>query len=532
MDRENIPSVSITHVDGRSLLAIHNCYDFKEDIKNAGGTYFPLTKAWHLTGDNPKEVAKVAAIIRRSGGDPTLLDFIVRGGSFEDTQHFVNPHTGEAETSFVRPENTEHLDTDSEPNDDLMAFPVPLFPYQRVGARFARSKQGSLIADEMGLGKTLQALGAAALDSRVLVVSPAVVKTHWKNEAAAAYGCEPLVLHGTKAQFIDPAVRVVIVNYDIFAKHVSALTVWSPTTVILDEAHLVKNPKAARTKALLGFVKTLQPRVIALTGTPVMNRPVELIPVLQMTGAFQTVGKDWMTYVKTFCNAKRTQYGWDTSGSSNLDILAQRLHESVMIRRTKTEVLSELPLKSRRVLELDLEAALHDYKMAEKLATESFQGRVAELMKEKGVSAAKAIKEASREPEGVAQIAELRLQVGLAKMDAAAGVVIDHLESTGRKAIVFAHHRAVRAGLRSRFEDAGYRVVEIGGETNAKGRDDAIDAFQNDAGVKIFIGSTAASTGVTLTAASDVFIVSRSGLQQFLTKWKVGRTVSVRLRTR
>lgn len=503
----SIPTVFLTEVQGRTMLAIHDGYEVRDEIKAAGGRFDGATKAWLLTEDSPKHLARVAAAIRRMGGDPTLVDYIVRGGTLASAAEIASPVTGQAEQVFTRPRNTGHLE--SEPDDDLHTFPVPLYPYQRVGARFARSKPGSLIADEMGLGKSLQALAAAALDPRILIVSPAVVKTHWRNEAARALLTEPLVLHGTKAQFIEPDTRVVVVNYDILAKHVPMLTAWHPTTVILDEAHMVKNPKSQRTKALMGFVKAVKPRVIALTGTPIMNRPVELIPILQMTGAFETVGKNWITYVKTFCNAKQTQWGWDTSGHSNLDVLAQRLHDTIMIRRTKAEVLTDLPPKSRRVLELDLEASLADYKAAEKAATEAFEGRVAEIMKAKGISAAKAIREATKEPDGAAQIAELRLQVGLAKMDAAAGVILEHLESTGRKAVVFAHHHEVRDGLRQRFTDAGYRVVEIGGETSHKQRDDAIEAFQNDPSVKVFLGSTAASVGITLTAASDVFLVEQ-----------------------
>lgn len=502
-----VPTVRLTEAHGRTMLAVLDGFEVKDALKDAGGKFDAPTKAWLLTEDSPKHLARVAAAIRAMGGDPTLLDFIVRGGTFAEAKDITSALTGEAEHVFVRPHHTGHLGT--EPDDDLMHFPVALYGYQRVGARFARSRQGSLIADEMGLGKTLQALGAAALDLRILIVCPAVVKTHWRHEATRALLCEPVVLTGGKTQFIDPDTRVVVVNYDILAKHIPMLTAWRPTTVILDEAHMVKNPKSQRTKALMGFVKAIKPRVIALTGTPIMNRPVELIPILQMTGAFKDVGKDWMTYVKTFCAAKQTQWGWDTSGASNLDTLAQRLHETIMIRRTKAEVLTDLPPKSRRILELDLEASLADYKAAEKAAADAFEGRVAQIMKDKGISAAKAIREATKEPEGAAQIAELRLQVGLAKMDAAAGVILEHLDSTGRKAVVFAHHHEVRAGLRQRFTDAGYRLTEIGGETSQRARDTAIESFQTDPKVRIFLGSTAASVGITLTAASDVFIVEQ-----------------------
>lgn len=503
---EPTPKVALVTMEGHKLLAIRDGFAIKDVIRESGGRYIASTKEWVLASENVRGIAQVAAALRSLGGDPTLLDFVVRGGVLESATSLVSEHSGEIESAFIRPSAPPLTD---EPIDDITNFPLPLYPYQRVGARFARVRKGSLIADEMGLGKSRQSLAACALEERVLIISPAVVKSHWRNEAAIGLECEPVVLHGTKPQFIDPNTRVVVVNYDIFPKHAENLKAWKPTAVILDEVHMVKNPKALRTKALLNFIKVLNPKVVALSGTPMMNRPVELIPVLQLTDSFKTVGKDWMTYVKTFCNAKQTQFGWDTSGASNLDILAQRLSDTIMIRRTKNEVLTDLPPKSRRVIDLDLEASLAAYKAAEKNATEAFESRVAAIMKDKGISAAKALREATREPEGAAQITELRLQVGLAKMDASAGVVVNHLESTGRKAIVFAHHHEVRAGLRERFIEAGYRVVEIGGETSHKSRDAAIESFQNDPSVKVFLGSTAASVGITLTAASDVFIVEQ-----------------------
>jgi SWI/SNF-related matrix-associated actin-dependent regulator 1 of chromatin subfamily A len=500
------PSTSLTKFNDQWTILIHESFDIRDELKAAGATYSPTHKAWRVSESDPKmTVARTASVVRKHGGDPTLLDKALRIG-WEELAEQVDQDGNLTGLSYVREEVDIEADLVDEPQDDLTEFPIPLFPFQRVGARFARERKGSLIADEMGSGKTLQSLAAAALDPRVLVVCPAVVKTHWSHEAARALIAEPQILSGSKEIKIEEGTRVVVVNYDVLKHHVPELVLWAPTTVILDEAHMIKNPKSQRTKAIKELVKITDPRVITLSGTPMMNRPVELIPILQLTGAFEDVGGDWMSYVKNFCNARRTRWGWDTNGSSNLDLLAQRLNETIMIRRTKADVLKQLPPKSRRVVELDIESSLAAYRQVEKEATDLFATRVKELQKE-GLSAAKAIRAATKEPEGAAQISQLRLQVGLAKLDVAAGFILEHVESTGRKIVVFVHHKEVRAGLIERLQEAGQKVVEIGGDTSQDDRDAAVKAFQEDPETMVFIGSTAASVGITLTAASDVVLV-------------------------
>lgn len=502
------PYAAVEQWRGAPEICVREGYLIRTELKDLGGTYSPTAKTWVFPGASKATLAQVAAVIRRNEGDPTLIDRALREGGLSALADEIDPATGLLDTSYQR--DRDFITPASEPDDDLMHFPLDLFPYQRVGARFARERRGSLIADEMGAGKTITALAAAALDDRIAVICPAVVKTHWKHQSQIALATDHIVVvNGTKPVDIPADTRVVIVNYDIFPSHALNLTLWRPTTVILDEAHMVKNPKTKRTKAIKTFIDDTEPRVIALSGTPLMNRPVELIPILQMTGAFEDIGGSWMNYVKTFCRAKKTKWGWDVNGASNLDLLAQRLSDTIMIRRTKADVLPELPPKIRRVVELDLQESLKAYRQAENEAAEAFQARVSELMAQQEMTAAKAIKAASQEPEGAAQIAELRREVGMAKLDVSAGFIIEHLESTGRKAVVFVHHKDVRAGMKARLTEAGYTVVEIGGDSSPAERDDAVEAFQNDPDVKVFLGSTAASVGITLTAASDVFIVEQ-----------------------
>ena len=364
--------------------------------------------------------------------------------------------------------------------------------------------RGCLIADEMGLGKTIQAIGvinSIPEITRVVIVCPNTLKINFRNElrkwlvrplkVAVQYAGEPWV--GDNAD-------VVIINYDIVSKFPQLQeTQWDLR--ILDESHFVKNSKAARTKATLSIPAKFK---LALTGTPILNRPIELFTTLQDLDR-QTWGS-LFGYAKRYCAAVQNGYGWDFSGASNVEELQDRLRSTIMVRRLKKDVLRELPAKRRQIIELPVNGASRlvadeERQWEEKEAALDDLRARAELAKaSENPDDYKAAVAALREGQGAAfaEMAHLRHDIGMAKLPKVIDFCRDAEESG--KLVIFAHHLDVVAGLVEEFTGAAV----VTGETPADKRQTEVDRFQNDPACRIFIGNLAAAEGLTLTASAHV----------------------------
>lgn len=402
--------------------------------------------------------------------------------------------------------------------DANVEFPAPdgneYLPFQKAGIKYALERNDVLIGDEMGLGKTIQAIGVVNADEsikRILIICPATLKINWKREL------EKWLVRKLSIEIINNGSSfdsdVAIINYDLLGKYHEELRARTWDLLIVDECHYVKNPKAQRTQEIFGrwdrdpekvTTAISAKRRIFMTGTPILNRPIELWPILRSTGLF----KSWKYYVKKYCAAYYNRYGWDVSGSSNLSELQDYLRTKLMVRRLKKDVLSELPDKRRQVVELpatgcedvidaeneswaDYEERLEDARAAVELAkageVDEYEQAVAKL----------------REISSVAftEISALRHETALAKIPTVVEHINGVLEETD-KVVVFAHHHDVIERLRESFPDMS---VTLTGEDSMEERQHAVDSFQNDLQVRIFIGSIkAAGVGITLTAASHV----------------------------
>ena len=191
-------------------------------------------------------------------------------------------------------------------------------PYQRIAPVMYRTggRNRILIADEMGLGKSLQALACVELaeHEQVLIVCPSIVKHNWGNEIVKWLNGDFQIIKGRQGE-IKPA-RFHIINYDILEARLLQLQAIGFDCIIFDEIHRIKNPKAASTKAALQLAKGKQ-GIIALSGTPITNRPIEFFTSLNMMlpGTFP----NYFTYAKRYCNARKTDFGWNFNGSSNIE---------------------------------------------------------------------------------------------------------------------------------------------------------------------------------------------------------------------
>lgn len=425
-----------------------------------------------------------------------------------------------------RLEQIERAIGESAALDADVDVPLPpgmaLFPFQRAGVKFALDRKRVLIADEMGLGKTVQAIGVINADEsirRVLIVCPANLKANWARELRR-WLVRPLSV-GIADAGHWPGRDIVVVNYDVVHKHRPRLiTDWD--MVVLDEAQRCKNPDARRTRTLLGYkTKTeLWPGVrgrymLALTGTPIENRPIEIQPILAW---LQPNERLWNRYrfAHRYCAAHHNGWGWDFNGASNLGELRRELRSKVMIRRSKAQVLTELPSKMRQVVELDSDegdvaVALRDEAEALQRVRAAVEAAEVEVELAKTAADDEAFKAAAQQLRDArayafGEVARVRHATALAKAPAAIEYIKDVIESVGVKVIVFAHHLDVIGLLAAAFPSA----VVVTGETPRREVQPAVDRFQNDPAFGPFIGSIRATgEGLTLTAASHVIFVEQ-----------------------
>lgn len=361
-----------------------------------------------------------------------------------------------------------------------------LKPFQRAGVSYLLDRRRAFLADEQGLGKTIEALAAleAADAFPAVVVCPASLKLNWLREIAHWLPSRSArTLSGTLAAGPAPApADVTVVNYDIVAARLEELAALRPRALVLDEAHYCKNVAAKRTQAVqrLSAAVSRDGLVLALTGTPVVNRPAELISQLRILGRLEDFGSG-------------ARFGERFRGPDAHVRLHWHLRSRCFVRRLKADVLPQLPAKTRAVVpvELDNEA---EYRLAESDLVAWLRTQPLDL-RELDARVAAALR-----AERLVRLNALKLLAARGKLRGALAWVHDFL-SSGEPLVVFAAHREIQRALLERFPAA----LHILGEDSPAARDAALRAFQDGAGAGLIVCSIeVAGQGLTLTRSSNV----------------------------
>jgi len=402
----------------------------------------------------------------------------------------------------------------SEAEIEIEGLGGELLPFQKAGVKYASESKACFIADEMGLGKTVQSLIAAeALSAFPLcVICPASVKLFWEREIRKWLPHRTVCVKRGRINYNDEGkADIVILNYDILEARLKELSAIPFRGLILDESHFIKNRRAKRSQAALALsqLNTLELR-LCLTGTPLLNRPVELVNQLRILKKLKEFGGFWY-FVKRYCNAHQTRWGWDMSGAAHLDELATLLRQTCMLRRRKEDVLRELPDKRRVFVPMELTDPSKYYeieadflKWVEERAIEEadFLASIAHLPEEeqrkaKAIRANSAIARALR-AEQLVRIEALKQVAAEEKLESVINWIREFLMSE-EKLVIFAHHRWLVERLSEEF-----KCPKIIGEQGTKIRQAAIDAFQRGDCSLIVCSLRAGGIGITLSAASNV----------------------------
>jgi SWI/SNF-related matrix-associated actin-dependent regulator 1 of chromatin subfamily A len=401
---------------------------------------------------------------------------------------------------------------------------VTLFPYQTQGAVWLANKRSAILCDAPGLGKTAQAICAVNLMEpwdieNILIICPASLRINWRREWSMWLGAResmfpaPVIVSYDKAR----------VDKDIYKKR------WC--VVILDEAQRLKNRSAKQTKRILGKTKWSEAEQAYvreggiradhtwfLTGTPISTCPADFFNVLNFCSP--ATFPDRHCFEVEFCEGHYGDFGWEAKGATQLPKLREHINSTgSYLRRNKEQVLRDLPPKRRQIVEIPRDVLDQEGRQA--LAQE--QALIMPLARlvssdeelyEAVMRSPYSHKTAVLDPQvddGAANAHDLRLLLAPAKVQAFLAWARDAItEDSDEKVVVWAHYKTTIQAIRTGLERQGVSCVVFDGTTNEKARDDAVRSFQSSGGVKVFIGSSAAYTGITLTAASRAVFVEPS----------------------
>ena len=368
---------------------------------------------------------------------------------------------------------------------DLPGLSGELKPFQRAGVRYLLQQRRAFLADEQGLGKTIEALATLEADGAypAVVVCPASLKLNWMREIERWLPQRSAqMLEGNRGPVASA--EITVVNYDIVAGRIDALEALRPQAVVLDESHYCKNPRAQRTQAAQRLASAV-PRtgmLLALTGTPVMNRPPELISQLRILGRLGDFGSG-------------AQFGQRFRGADAHQRLHWHLRARCFARRLKADVLPQLPAKTRAVVPIALDNE-PEYRLAEQDVIAWLRSQPLDL-RELDAKVAAALR-----AERLVRLNALKLLAARGKLHAALHWIHDFL-SSGERLVVFARHREIQRAVVERFPSA----LHVLGDDSQKARDNAVQTFQGadtQANQLIVCSIEVAGQGITLTRSTNV----------------------------
>jgi SNF2 family DNA or RNA helicase len=497
-------------------------------LKKYGGYWAENARNWRVSLENKKYlITEYEAMLKKDGLPSSALEDIPY---FVD--NFILPMTspfrfkikrlGQAQTEGYSINYNEVKESTRSIEDLRLELRIQLYEFQKEGIKFGIEKMGRvLIGDEMGVGKTIQALALCGIyyeEWPILIICPSSLRYNWCKEASNWLKCymdekDNIQVIWKKSEGIDRNSKIVIVSYDLAKDLVKEIEARLFHVMVCDEAHYLKSLDAQRTILLMPVLQKAK-RVILLTGTPALAKPIELYPLLSIIRP--DIFRDVKQYGERYCDPtfnrfskKREFFGCDHDVELNLVL------RGVMIRRLKKDVLKDLPPKIRQVRDVK--------------GTPSVIKEIKDLMKnvekETGINVNQIVEKMGGGSEGnefgsgtkrmgkvegfnlLEVSAKLYDLTAKAKLEAVVEVLTE-FEEYKTKLVIFAYHKKMleRLELYAReLEKKGRKYIRICGETPAQARGPLTDKFMKEPDCLLAIlGITSASVGLTLTQSNIV----------------------------
>ncbi|QOR69093.1 DEAD/DEAH box helicase [Ruania alkalisoli] len=433
---------------------------------------------------------------------------------------------------------------------------LQLMPHQaQLLEAVRRGHRTFLLADEPGLGKTAQSVLAASVAQAypMLAVVPNVVKINWAREVQRWTPQRRVtVIHGD-GRDVDAFADVFVVNYAVLDRHLAWLSTLGFGSMVVDEAHFIKNLTSQRSQHVLALSRQIrertpgnEPLLMALTGTPLINDVEDFNAIWQFLG--WTDGR----HPSPGLRRRLEQSGLTPADRGFYPEARSAVIDLGIVRRTKHDVAKDLPAKRVADLPVELDNEVGrsiraaERELAQRLLTryrrmlesreggyDASAGPDLELMRR----VARAELESSSPKADGENVFTMVRRIGQAKAAVAADYTAQLVHSVG-KVVFFAKHIDVMDAAEQVLADAGLRTVSIRGDQSSKVRQSAIDSFQKDPEVSVAVCSLlAAGVGLNLHAASNVVLaelswtaaeqeqaidrVHRIGQEESVTAWRI-----------
>ena len=461
-------------------------------LRSLAAEYFD--PAGLLRREHYRQFAKVLEAFRNADDQAVV---------YSDALEYVDRENELAEGLELERKLLEKLKRGQDPPAGVLK--TKLLPYQTRGALFAACRGRVVLADDMGLGKTVQALAAAELlrrrkgIERVLVIAPASVKYQWKTEIEKFTDLPAQVIDGLlprrQALYASPAFFT-LTSYELVLKDVRYMHELKPDLIILDEAQRIRNWATATART----IKQLKSRyAFVLTGTPLENKLEELFSVVEFVD-----GRRLGPAFRFLHEHRMEDENGHLLGYRGLD----RIHAQmapVLLRRTRAEVLKELPERTDQIFRVPLtpEQAEPYYEQSDILAALmrkwEKQGWLSEIDQKRILCCIQNMrmlcnstflfdKETHHSPK-LQEFREILRELAIEE---------------NRKVVVFSEYERMTYLAGEELRKLGIGFVSLHGGVPSRQRGALIEKFRNDPACKVFLSTDAGGVGLNLQAASAV----------------------------
>ena len=379
-----------------------------------------------------------------------------------------------------------------------------LWPYQVLGVEFLERANGkALLADEQGLGKTIQVQALIKLHQAELlpcvIVCPTSVTEQWHHEFRHKCGIQGFlcqVINSSKVM-AAPGFDVYITTYDLIKEDKLFDMVRDKIKlVVIDECQRIKNHLSGRAKAIQKFCKDME-HVIPLSGTPIKNNAGEYFTVLNLIAP--RLFPHYATFIERDCDSYHNGWGYKVGGLRNPELFHDKTKDFIL-RRTKDEVLKDLPSLTRRFFHCELDrkvnkaysAALKDLEDLYYSEDDSF----------------------TRQSNMLAIMTKMRQVTAIGKVEQCVDFVTEFMTSNERKITIFAHHEVAITLLKDKLNDwlaaNGFKpLLHLHSGLNPLQRQELLVKFKEE-NHRVMIASTlAAGEGLNIQFCADAVMFER-----------------------
>jgi SNF2 family DNA or RNA helicase len=479
-------------VDETTVLTIGKLLEM---VRNAHGRFVELNSGEFLALSEQfrRRLSELAAFTDESKKGVVLNRFA--SASMIDTfDEFENIRVDRAWRDFRKRLQTVQLSDAAVPS----LLQAELRPYQ-VSAyqwmiRLSEWGAGACLADDMGLGKTVQAIAVLLQRAHIgaaLVVSPVSVMPNWISEVnrfAPTLNVKTLLNTDREATLasLEPG-DLLIVSYGLMLSEEKTVTAKQWATVILDEAHAIKNYNTKTSKAAMSLQADFR---IILTGTPIQNHLGEMWNLFQFInpGLLGSLSHFTDTFIRPSDEKARKRL--------------KKLITPFILRRTKTAVLEELPPKTEIVRKITLSSEeVAFYEMLRRQAVESLENDSSP----QGARHLKVLAEITRLRQACCNPSLVYPDISIESTKLSTFLEIAaELKDNGHRALVFSQFVTHLSIVRKALEDAGYTYRYLDGSTPVNKRESEVRSFQSGQGDFFLISLKAGGLGLNLTAADYV----------------------------